>query len=92
MKQLQKEFIGRGQVKGFRFTQLKKSNYSYIYKINTGSSEHFEVFLHIENRQFNCISYPQSNSFGIWAWTFATYELAINKMEEIDLRKEVSNG
>ena len=33
MKELEIEFVGRGQVKGFLLTQVKKTEYGYIYKV-----------------------------------------------------------
>ena len=46
MKQLQQNFTGKGQVKGFTFTQIKKNEHAYIYEVNTGNSIHYEVFKH----------------------------------------------
>ena len=65
MKPLEITFIGKGEVKGFIFTQIKKSEKAYIYKVETEVSKHYEVFKHKENTQFNCISYPSSKGFGV---------------------------
>lgn len=92
MKQLQNEFIGRGEVKGFIFTQIKKSNKAYIYKVDCDGCEHYEVFKHKENKQFECISYPKTASFGLWAWTYNDFELAIEKYDLLCLKEEVCNG
>ena len=81
MKELQTEFIGRGQVKGFKFTQKNKTEKGFIYEVNTGSSIHFEVFKRRINKQFNCISYPGSNGFGIWAWSCSDYQSALDRLE-----------
>ena len=41
MIELEKEFIGIGEVKGFKFEQLQKSDYAYMYKVSSsGESEH----------------------------------------------------
>lgn len=88
MKQLETEFIGRGQVKGFIFTQIKKNNAGYIYKVDIGNSYHFEVFKHKENDKFNCVSYPSDKSFGIWAWTYKSLEQAYNKLEDLEVLNE----
>ena len=85
MKQLEKEFIGRGEVKGFIFTQIKKSKLAYVYKVNCNGSEHYEVFKHKENTQFNCVSYPKTPSFGLWAWTYKSYDLAIEKFDLLNI-------
>lgn len=83
MKQLEKVFIGRGQVKGFIFTQINKSEKAYIYEVNLGESVHYEVFKHKENKHFNCVSYPSDKSFGLWAWTCKTLDRTIVRFEEL---------
>lgn len=84
MKELQIEFIGRGQVKGFIFTQTNKSEKAYIYKVDTGSSTHYEVFKRKVNNQFNCISYPSDKAFGYWAWSCSTLERAKQVFEQLN--------
>lgn len=83
MKELQESFIGRGQVRGFKFTQIKKNDYAYIYEVNSGSFPRYEVFHRKENSQFNCISYPSNKAFGIWAWSCKTLERALERFEDI---------
>lgn len=85
MKQLQKEFIGRGEVKGFRFTQLKQNQYAFIYKVETSGGKHYEVFRKKINNKYNCESYPRSKSFGSWAWSFFSYEKALLKFDEVSI-------
>ena len=85
MKQLKENFTGKGQVKGFTFTQIKKNEHAYIYEVNTGNSIHYEVFKHKENTQFNCVSYPSNKAFGIWAWTCGNLEKANQFFEEISI-------
>ena len=92
MKQLQTEFKGRGQVKGFTFTQIKKSEHGYIYRVNTDDNFHYEVFYRKENKLYECVSYPSNKAFGLWAWTCGSLEKAEDILNGIDLRKEVSNG
>lgn len=92
MKQLQKEFIGRWEVKGFIFTQIKKSDNAYVYKVDRNGYEHYEVFKHRENKQFNCVSYPKIGSFGLWAWAYRSIELALEKYYLLNLEEEVKNG
>ena len=84
MKELQLKFIGRGQVKGFIFTQLNKSEKAYIYKVDTGSSTHYEVFKRKVNKQFNCISYPSDKAFGYWAWSCSTLRRAEQVFEQLN--------
>lgn len=80
MKELEKVFIGKGEVKGFIFTQIKRSNLAYIYEVSLSeSAKWYEVFARKEYAKFDMVSYPKSNSFGEWAWTCGTIE----KAEEI---------
>lgn len=77
MKELEKQFIGRGEVKGFTFTQIKQNGKGYIYHVrDTFGNERYEVFKRVENVRFNTISYPKSKSFGKWAWTTSSLEKA----------------
>ena len=92
MKQLEEEFKGRGQVKGFVFTQLEKSAAGYIYAVYTGENVHFEVFKHKENKHFNCVSYPSNKGFGVWAWTFSDIDKAKNKFDELETLLDIKNG
>ena len=91
MKQLEKNFIGRGQVKGFMFTQIKKSNHGYIYMVEADGLIHYEVLEHRTNTRFNCVSYPSDKAFGIWAWTFRCLGKADDKLEEINQKGEAAN-
>jgi len=85
MKSLDKTFIGKGEVRGIIFTQVKETENGYIYK---RSDELFEVFekrtqkegtkkyggveIHFEEKEL----YPTSNAFGKWAWCCSTLENA----------------
>lgn len=91
MKELREEFIGKGQVRGFRFTQVKKTEFGYIYEIDTKNTTHYEVFKRVYNSRYNCISYPSSKAFGIWAWTTNCLGKANNILEDIKIRKESTN-
>ena len=84
MKELQESFIGRGQVKGFIFTLQNKSERAYIYKVDTGSSIHYEVFKRKENKQFDCISYPSDKAFVFWAWSCSTIERENQVFEQLN--------
>lgn len=52
MKFLEKEFIGKGDVKGFKFKQVQKSSAAYIYEINSGSRIYYEVFKRVVNGKY----------------------------------------
>lgn len=95
MRELELEFIGKGQVKGFKFTQVKKTNTGYIYKVDSGSHIYYEVFKRVENQRWGIVSYPKSKSFGLWAWSYATLpkaELKLLEFENAEIEKEVNNG
>ena len=84
MKPLPTEFIGRGEVKGFHFTQIKATDMAYLYRIESNGSFHYEVFKKRENARYGVVSYPTSKAFGIWAWTYRNYEKAIKKFNELN--------
>lgn len=85
VKELEKDFIGRGEVHGFHFKQLHKKDAGYIYEVNTPSFTcHYEVFQRKINRRYNCVSYPQSASFSISAWTYLTLEQAMEKFNVLE--------
>ena len=88
MKQLQQQFQGRGEVKGYTFTQIRVTDKGFIYSKELNGSLSYEVFKRKENKRFDCISYPTSNSFGIWAWDCKTLERAeeiLNNLNEKNL-------
>lgn len=85
MKELKKEFVGIGEVRGFKFKQLHENGSAYVYEVTNpdGKKPHYEVFKRIENKIFDCISYPKSKSFGVWAWCIKDYDKAMLKYVEI---------
>ncbi|MDX5585951.1 MAG: hypothetical protein QNK20_13745 [Aureibaculum sp.] len=84
MKQLKVEFHGRGEIKGYLFTQIRQTDKAFLYEVSSGGSKHYEVFLKRINRRFACISYPTSNAFGLWAWTFMDLESAVKKFNGLN--------
>lgn len=74
VRELEKVFIGRGEVKGFYFEQVAKSDKAYLYRVTCteGARPYYEIFERRINTQFDNISYPKSKAFGRWAWT--TYD------------------
>lgn len=85
MKELQEQFTGEGEVRGFEFTQLRKNEKGYIYEVKNDTKTHYEVFQRKENTQYGCVSYPGSKAFGLWAWTITNLESAIEKFENLKL-------
>lgn len=66
IKELEEVINGRGEMKGFTLTQLKKSEFAYLHEVLEEESGHktYEVFRRRENIQFGCVSYPSSKGFG----------------------------
>lgn len=97
MIELEKEFIGIGEVKGFKFKQIKCNDCAYVYEVKSefNNNKYYEVFVrriskgndmmiagievHFEEKEI----YPKANSFGIWAWTYTSYDKAIEKFNDI---------
>lgn len=79
MKQLEVEFIGKGQVKGFVFKQIANNGLAYIYEVTDDCGIHYEVFEHKEVEATSAILggvsvmyearvlYPKESAFGVWA-------------------------
>jgi hypothetical protein len=85
---LRTEFKGRGEVKGFIFTQLQACDKAYLYKVTDKNNDyHFEVFAHKINNspilERPQVSYPSSRAFGVWAWHHGGIESAYNKYMEL---------
>lgn len=90
IKKLPVEFIGKGEVKGFHFCQIKRGQNACIYKVVDEGCERYEVFK-IKVRSMPGTmelfeSYPKANSFGIWAWTFRNFEKAFGKFNMIETK------
>lgn len=91
MKELQEVFVGKGQVKGFKFTQLNKTENAYLYFVDTSDSGHYEIFERRENNRFNCVSYPSNKAFGVWAKTTSDYETALSLLDDFDSAVSLRN-
>jgi hypothetical protein len=83
IRPLPKQFSGRGEVKGYEFALVSKTNWGFCYEVSaSGIKPHYEVFNRKINNRYNCESYPGSRSFGYWAYAYRTKEDAIRKLEE----------
>ena len=96
VKELEKEFIGIGEVSGMKFAQITSQQHGFIYEVSLeGITPHYEVFerklspicIDFEKKIFSetesKVMYPNSKHFGIWAWTCNTLEEAKVKLEKI---------
>ena len=91
MKLLDLKFSGKGEVKGFTFKQVQKSNTAYIYEVNSGSSIYYEVFRRVVNTKRQKEVYPLAKHFSIWAWTQMNYEDAKRKFNQLNTVNDVLN-
>ena len=81
IQELETNFIGVGDVKGFIFNQIKVTKKGYIYLVESEGTTHYEIFLRkitpvcidFENRIYSetdfKVKYPKQKDFGIWAWS-----------------------
>lgn len=92
IKELPKHFIGTGEVRGFEFTQLLKTDHAYLYQVECKSENddktttYYEIFERKINKVYGNVSYPKSKSFGIWAYTKSDFNVAVSKLSELDER------
>jgi len=85
IKPLPKKFAGRGEVSGYEFSLVSKTNRGFLYEVRLdGTVTHYEVFLRKINKRFGCESYPTSKAFGISAWTYNSKEKAIRKLYSLN--------
>ena len=86
MKDLALSFIGKGEVGKFTFKQRLANSHAYLYEVadTTSNKIHYEVFRRKVNKLYDCISYPSSKVFGIWAWTFVSRSRALQKFKDIE--------
>ena len=96
VKDLEDEFIGTGDVKGFKFVKLDSTDKGFLYSADPGEGNiHYEVFvkkllpvcIDFENRvysdtDFKCV-YPKSEDFGKWAWCIVDYNKAVEKFKSL---------
>ena len=82
--QLPKYFLGKGEVRGYKFTQIKSSTNAYLYRVDSVNNSHFDVFKkHIDTR-YDKEYYPKSRSWGYSAWTFKEHKKAFRKFQELN--------
>ena len=89
IKKLPIEFIGRGEVKGFHFHQLLRGQLCCLYEVASDQTPlYFEVFkirvFKVPKRNELYEPYPKANSFGIWAWTYSSYNKAIINFKNLN--------
>lgn len=91
MKELETEFIGIGEVRGFAFKQMLTSPEAYIYRVTDEGRVHYEVFERKENTRFGCVSYPSAKAFGTWAFSIKNWADAVEKFRHLSEKEPVTN-
>ena len=86
MKELEKEFIGRGEVRGFKFTLLYGNSQAFMYKVTSSGLSYYEVFKCKQNSRYGVISYPTAKAFGVWAWSIFNFDKAKQKFELLSIK------
>jgi len=96
IEELRESFDGRAESRGFKFLQMDKTDTGYIYRVNSGTKPHYEIFERrtakkIESFNPTTLSeterreiYPNRNVFGKSAWTTGNYERAQDILAEIE--------
>ena len=89
MRELQKEFVGTGEVKDWQFTLVKQTELGYVYRREWMGAVYYEVFRRRENHigelygKEAIISYPNANTFGVWAWCLGDKDRAIEMLDNL---------
>ena len=80
MKQLEKVI----KKNGFEFRQIKETETGFIYSQHLPEMGNkiiaYEVFKKKENTQYDCISFPSAEAFGLLAWTYPNLQDAENRL------------
>jgi len=99
MIELKETFKGRGELRGFNFKQLCKSDTAYIYEVQhkSGGQCHYEVFKRKESKANtrtigtkkitypDMVLYPTSRAFGLWAWCYNSKDKALHKFNSLSV-------
>ena len=81
---------------GFEYTNILRGKRSFVFKQSyTPNTTYFEVFKRRVNREFtiNGVTIPESeafptdNAFGVWAWSYRSYDKALKKYNELEIAK-----
>ena len=93
MEELQQQFDGIGEVRGYSFRQVKQMPFAFIYEVLNGENGdvHYEVFKRKEVNKYDFetqtqldemkVRYPKAHDFGVWAWTTETFQQAEIRLE-----------
>ena len=79
MRPLKYQFAVIREDREIIYTQLRQSGQAFMYQVNSGERIYYEVFKRKVNEGRKCIMYPNSKSYGDWAWVYLTYDAAISE-------------
>jgi hypothetical protein len=94
IQELPIEFVGIGEVKGFKFRLIHSHDTALMYEVESNCIS-YEVFLRkttpvcidfkarIYSTEDFKVRYPKSKNFGKWAWHFSHYDLALHKFNSL---------
>ena len=80
-KPLPDQFIGRGEVRGYRFTKLGSPNGTFIYEVSNNGVTYYEGFFKRVNSRYGNVTYPSSKAFGKWAWWSKDYQELVDRLK-----------
>ena len=85
MKELETTFLGRGEVRSFKFRQIARTDAGYLYEVRQPGLDtpHFEAFRRRINERFGVVRYPRAAAFGKWAYAYKNITEASAKLSEI---------
>lgn len=98
---LENKITGTGEVKGFIFEKVLELDNVYIYKkLDDETNEFYDyevfakkitpIYIDFDNKIFSETEfkemYPKSSQFGLSAYSYKSYENAINKAEVMNLK------
>lgn len=79
IRELELQFIGRGEVKGDLFEQLQFNGTLYLYRRTAPTGRVcYEVFKRKVHPTRGHVRYPHSNAFGPWAKCVCSYDEAMH--------------
>ena len=86
MKKLSGTIVSPKGLAGFTLLKQYEDEEYYIYKkTNTemGYEAGYELFERKVNTMFKCETIPGGEAFGIWAWQFPTFDMAYDKLKQL---------
>jgi hypothetical protein len=94
MRELALTFKGKGEVKGYNFTQIHYNGKCFVYEVEHDGHKHYEIFKRRKRvsrlgstNGMEYIAYPSSNAFGVWAFTTMDIKKCAKYISKLSLDK-----